>query len=317
MVQFSSRDYKGQVQAIGDALRISTWAGQDPSTVKFPPSYSDQAEKADGKLYGHKQSRQHENAVSHEAGKKSTVPSDRKRRREDEGYAGQGEDNSANFSRSESPRKRSRGLPESMERKGHLPPPPPDSRRHHRREDVHQRQAHPRTGHQDRYGRSSYSSRPSGGCASYRNSDRRDVRSPQRSYGSEHRKAAIMDSRPRLPSSQKRKGYADAQSPEMQRPLKDDSPEKDTLNLYISAGFGEGIAAAPKVLGDLFESIAGAVYIDSGGNLEVLWKVRSRAALMLYVLNKHRSFVSWGGRRNAWHSVHASGKKAFWKHRPI
>jgi len=47
----------------------------------------------------------------------------------------------------------------------------------------------------------------------------------------------------------------------------------DPLDLFISAGFGQAFAAAPKVLGDLFESIAGAVYVDSGGDLDVLWKV--------------------------------------------
>jgi hypothetical protein len=47
----------------------------------------------------------------------------------------------------------------------------------------------------------------------------------------------------------------------------------DPLDLFISAGFGQAFAAAPKVLGDLFESIAGAVFVDSGGDIDVLWKV--------------------------------------------
>jgi endoribonuclease Dicer len=29
----------------------------------------------------------------------------------------------------------------------------------------------------------------------------------------------------------------------------------------------------PKVLGDLFESLAGAIYLDSGLNLQAVWRV--------------------------------------------
>ena len=47
------------------------------------------------------------------------------------------------------------------------------------------------------------------------------------------------------------------------------------LDNLVSAGFGLGFAAAPKVLGDLFEAIAGAVLVDCGGDLETLWKVTS------------------------------------------
>jgi len=32
----------------------------------------------------------------------------------------------------------------------------------------------------------------------------------------------------------------------------------------------------PKVLGDLFESIAGAIYLDSGLNLQEVWRVYYR-----------------------------------------
>ena len=32
----------------------------------------------------------------------------------------------------------------------------------------------------------------------------------------------------------------------------------------------------PKALGDLFESIAGAIYLDSGYNLEEVWRVYYR-----------------------------------------
>lgn len=51
--------------------------------------------------------------------------------------------------------------------------------------------------------------------------------------------------------------------------------EQETMDNLLSAGFGIGLAAAPKVLGDLFEAIVGAVFVDSGGSLETLWQVRS------------------------------------------
>ena len=40
------------------------------------------------------------------------------------------------------------------------------------------------------------------------------------------------------------------------------------------AGFGHsGISAAPKVLGDIVEALAAAVYLDSGRDLELTWRV--------------------------------------------
>jgi endoribonuclease Dicer len=37
--------------------------------------------------------------------------------------------------------------------------------------------------------------------------------------------------------------------------------------------FGLGDCKAPKVLGDIIESIAGAIFLDSGYNTSVVWKV--------------------------------------------
>lgn len=37
--------------------------------------------------------------------------------------------------------------------------------------------------------------------------------------------------------------------------------------------FGLGDCKAPKVLGDIIESIAGAIFLDSGRNTAVVWKV--------------------------------------------
>ena len=40
--------------------------------------------------------------------------------------------------------------------------------------------------------------------------------------------------------------------------------------------FGLGDCKAPKVLGDIVESIAGAIFLDSGRDTAVVWKVGSR-----------------------------------------
>jgi endoribonuclease Dicer len=37
--------------------------------------------------------------------------------------------------------------------------------------------------------------------------------------------------------------------------------------------FGLGDCKAPKVLGDIVESIAGAIFLDSGYNTSAVWKV--------------------------------------------
>ena len=42
----------------------------------------------------------------------------------------------------------------------------------------------------------------------------------------------------------------------------------------VEAGFGEAnISGAPKVLGDIVESLAAAVYLDSGRDLDAMWGV--------------------------------------------
>lgn len=38
--------------------------------------------------------------------------------------------------------------------------------------------------------------------------------------------------------------------------------------------FGLGDCKAPKVLGDIVESIAGAIFLDAGCNTALVWKVR-------------------------------------------
>ncbi len=44
-------------------------------------------------------------------------------------------------------------------------------------------------------------------------------------------------------------------------------------NWATSAAFGRSEEAPPKALGDLLESVTGAVYVDCGCDLETAWKV--------------------------------------------
>lgn len=51
---------------------------------------------------------------------------------------------------------------------------------------------------------------------------------------------------------------------------------KEAANELTKPGlnsFGLGDCKAPKVLGDIIESIAGAIFLDSGRNTAVVWKV--------------------------------------------
>lgn len=51
---------------------------------------------------------------------------------------------------------------------------------------------------------------------------------------------------------------------------------KEVQNELLKPGFnsfGLGDCKAPKVLGDIVESIAGAIFLDSGCNTAVVWKV--------------------------------------------
>lgn len=49
--------------------------------------------------------------------------------------------------------------------------------------------------------------------------------------------------------------------------------------------FGLGDCKAPKVLGDIVESIAGAIFLDSGRDTAVVWRVSLSLSHSLY-LNK-------------------------------
>lgn len=47
--------------------------------------------------------------------------------------------------------------------------------------------------------------------------------------------------------------------------------------------FGLGDCKAPKVLGDIVESIAGSIFLDSGHDTAVVWKVSFSKELLLCV----------------------------------
>lgn len=61
---------------------------------------------------------------------------------------------------------------------------------------------------------------------------------------------------------------------------------KEAANELTKPGFnsfGLGDCKAPKVLGDIIESIAGAIFLDSGRDTAVVWKVNlSQHSLLLF-----------------------------------
>lgn len=58
----------------------------------------------------------------------------------------------------------------------------------------------------------------------------------------------------------------------------EDTNRSNDLNLFIAEGECENAEdiEVPKALGDIFESVAGAVYLDSGMSLDVVWEVYFR-----------------------------------------
>jgi endoribonuclease Dicer len=53
---------------------------------------------------------------------------------------------------------------------------------------------------------------------------------------------------------------------------------RDSLDLYIAEGESENLddVEVPKALGDVFESVAGAIFLDSGMSLDAVWRVYYR-----------------------------------------
>ena len=54
----------------------------------------------------------------------------------------------------------------------------------------------------------------------------------------------------------------------------DDDAKAAALQWASEAAFGNTEVAAPKILGDIVESLVGAVYIDSKHNFDLTWQVR-------------------------------------------
>jgi len=52
--------------------------------------------------------------------------------------------------------------------------------------------------------------------------------------------------------------------------------------------FGLGDCKAPKVLGDIVESVAGAIFLDSGRDTAVVWRV---SLMLLHYLCYHITYV--------------------------
>ncbi len=57
----------------------------------------------------------------------------------------------------------------------------------------------------------------------------------------------------------------------------DDDAKAAALEWASQAAFGNTEVAAPKILGDIVESLVGAVYIDSHQNFEKTWEVSCSA----------------------------------------
>lgn len=62
-------------------------------------------------------------------------------------------------------------------------------------------------------------------------------------------------------------------------------PEDDLVGLL----YGGSTVKAPKVLADIVEAIAAAVYADSNFDLEMLWKVLALLSPLLLTISFHSS----------------------------
>jgi hypothetical protein len=66
-------------------------------------------------------------------------------------------------------------------------------------------------------------------------------------------------------------------------PQTDETVLELAYNAATAVGFGKegGMACAPKVLGDLVESLVGAVFLDCDADLDKTWKVHSRPLTLI------------------------------------
>ena len=77
-------------------------------------------------------------------------------------------------------------------------------------------------------------------------------------------------------------------------------------NWATSAAFGRGGGGPPKVLGDLLESVAGAVYVDCSFDLEAAWKVGPMLVLAPHTHEYNQDPVPSGSLPRSWPDRHGS-----------
>lgn len=66
----------------------------------------------------------------------------------------------------------------------------------------------------------------------------------------------------------------------------DEDARTAALQWASEAAFGSTEAAAPKILGDVIESLVGAVYLDTNHNFDLTWQVGS-LVIMLQAAELH------------------------------
>jgi dsRNA-specific ribonuclease len=67
--------------------------------------------------------------------------------------------------------------------------------------------------------------------------------------------------------------------------------KQEVMRDLATAPYGGSVVKAPKVLADIVEAIAAAVYVDCKFDLEKLWKVfYSLVMLITHSINKHMPF---------------------------
>jgi dsRNA-specific ribonuclease len=70
-----------------------------------------------------------------------------------------------------------------------------------------------------------------------------------------------------------------------------ESVKQEVMRDLATAPYGGSVVKAPKVLADIVEAIAAAVYVDCKFDLEKLWKVfYSLVMLITHSINKHMPF---------------------------
>ena len=80
----------------------------------------------------------------------------------------------------------------------------------------------------------------------------------------------------------------------------DDDAKAAALQWASEAAFGNTEVAAPKILGDIVESLVGAVYIDTNHNFDKTWQVGLPPAIALPGLSQHETSLAFSKGCQAW-----------------